>query len=55
MIDRAFMLVSAQAYVGQFLATFKDYPPRIHAPWVEASAGRPSSGSVWLAASGKSP
>jgi hypothetical protein len=55
MIDRAFMLVPAQAYVGQFLATFKDYPPRIHAPWVEASAGRPSSGSVWLAASGKSP
>ncbi|MFG0273991.1 MAG: arylsulfatase [Phycisphaerales bacterium] len=28
MIDRAFMLVPAQAYVGQFLATFRDYPPR---------------------------
>ena len=28
MIDRAFMLVPAQAYVAQFLATFKDYPPR---------------------------
>jgi arylsulfatase len=27
-IDRAFMLVPAQAYVGQFLATFKDFPPR---------------------------
>jgi arylsulfatase len=22
------MLVPAQAYVGQFIATFKDYPPR---------------------------
>ena len=31
MIDRAFMLVPAQAYVGQFLATFKDYPPRMKA------------------------
>ncbi|MCU0835855.1 MAG: arylsulfatase [Chromatiaceae bacterium] len=30
-IDRAFMLVPAQAYVGQFLATFKDYPPRMKA------------------------
>jgi arylsulfatase len=28
MIDRAFMLVPAQAIVGEFLATFKDYPPR---------------------------
>ena len=28
LIDRAFLLVPAQAYVGQFLATFKDYPPR---------------------------
>ncbi|HKJ18591.1 MAG TPA: arylsulfatase [Xanthomonadales bacterium] len=28
MIDRAFMLVPAQAYVGQFLATFREYPPR---------------------------
>jgi arylsulfatase len=28
MIDRAYMLVPAQAYVGQFLETFKDYPPR---------------------------
>ena len=27
-IDRVFLLVPAQAYVGQFLATFKDYPPR---------------------------
>jgi arylsulfatase len=31
MIDRAFMLVPAQAYVGRFLATFKDYPPRMKA------------------------
>jgi hypothetical protein len=23
-----FVLVPAQAYVGKFLATFKDYPPR---------------------------
>jgi len=28
MIDRAFMLVPAQAYVAQFLATFQEYPPR---------------------------
>jgi arylsulfatase len=27
-VDHAFMLVPAQAYVGRFLATFKDYPPR---------------------------
>ena len=26
--DRMFALAPAQAYVGQFLATFKDYPPR---------------------------
>jgi arylsulfatase len=28
MIDRAYLLVPAQAYVGQFLSTFKKYPPR---------------------------
>ena len=28
LLDHAFMLVPAQTYVGQFLATFKDYPPR---------------------------
>ena len=28
LLDRAFLLVPAQAYVGQFLATFNDYPPR---------------------------
>jgi arylsulfatase A-like enzyme len=28
MIDHAFLLVPAQHYVGQFLMTFKDYPPR---------------------------
>ncbi|MEN8108693.1 MAG: sulfatase-like hydrolase/transferase, partial [Pseudomonadota bacterium] len=27
-LDRAYMLVPAQAYVAKFLATFKDYPPR---------------------------
>ena len=27
-LDHAFMLVPAQALVGQFLATFRDYPPR---------------------------
>jgi len=27
-IDHAFLLVPAQAYVGQFLATFKEYPQR---------------------------
>jgi len=28
LLDRAFLLVPAQAYVAQFLQTFKDYPPR---------------------------
>ena len=28
LLDRAYLLVPAQAYVGQFLETFKDYPPR---------------------------
>jgi arylsulfatase A-like enzyme len=27
-LDHAYMLVPAQAYVGQFLATFKEFPPR---------------------------
>jgi arylsulfatase len=27
-LDRAFMLVPAQAYVGRFLETFKEFPPR---------------------------
>jgi arylsulfatase len=31
MIDRAYLLVPAQAYVGKFLATFKEYPPRMKA------------------------
>jgi arylsulfatase len=28
LLDHAFLLVPAQAYVGQFLMTFKDYPQR---------------------------
>jgi arylsulfatase len=28
LIDHAYLLVPAQAYVGRFLMTFKDYPPR---------------------------
>ena len=28
MIDRAYMLVPAQAYFGKFLKTFQEYPPR---------------------------
>jgi arylsulfatase len=28
MIDRVFFLVPAQAYVAQFLETFKEFPPR---------------------------
>ncbi len=31
LLDRAFLLVPAQAYVGKFLETFKDYPPRMKA------------------------
>ena len=30
-IDRAYLLVPAQAYVGKFLATFREYPPRMEA------------------------
>jgi arylsulfatase len=28
MIDRAYMLVPAQAYVAKFLETFQEFPPR---------------------------
>ena len=28
LIDRAYLLVPAQAYVGRLLATFQEYPPR---------------------------
>jgi arylsulfatase A-like enzyme len=28
LIDRAYLLVPAQTYVGKFLATFREYPPR---------------------------
>jgi len=28
LLDRAYLLVPAQAYVGNFLATFKEFPPR---------------------------
>jgi arylsulfatase len=28
LIDRAFLLVPAQAYVGKFLQTFQEFPPR---------------------------
>ena len=28
MIDRVFLLVPAQAYVANFLETFKEFPPR---------------------------
>jgi arylsulfatase A-like enzyme len=28
LLDRAYLLVPAQAYVGNFLTTFKEYPPR---------------------------
>jgi arylsulfatase len=27
-LDRAFLLVPAQAYVAKFLQTFKEFPPR---------------------------
>ncbi len=30
-VDRVYLLVPAQAYVGNFLATFRDYPPRMKA------------------------
>jgi hypothetical protein len=28
LLDRAYLLVPAQAYVGNFLKTFQEYPPR---------------------------
>ena len=28
LLDHAFLLVPAQQYVGKFLATFKEFPPR---------------------------
>ena len=28
LLDRAYLLVPAQAYVGNFLGTFKEFPPR---------------------------
>jgi arylsulfatase len=28
LLEHAYLLVPAQAYVGKFLATFKDFPPR---------------------------
>jgi arylsulfatase len=31
LLDRAYLLVPAQAYVAKFLETFKDYPPRMKA------------------------
>lgn len=31
LLDHAFMLVPAQAYVGSFLATFEEFPPRMKA------------------------
>jgi hypothetical protein len=31
LLDRAFLLVPAQAYVGKFLKTFQEYPPRMKA------------------------
>ncbi len=31
-LEHAFLLVPAQTYVGKFLATFEEYPPRQEAP-----------------------
>ena len=30
-IDRIYLMVPAQTYVGKFLETFKEYPPRMKA------------------------
>jgi arylsulfatase len=32
MLDRVFLLIPTQAYVGQFLQTFREFPPRQKAP-----------------------
>jgi hypothetical protein len=31
LLDRAFLLVPAQAYVANFLGTFREFPPRMKA------------------------
>jgi arylsulfatase len=31
LLDRAYLLIPAQEYVGRFLQTFKDHPPRMKA------------------------
>ena len=31
MLDRVYLLLPAQTFVGNFLATFKEYPPRMKA------------------------
>ena len=31
MLDRVYLLVRAQAYIGKFLSTFKEFPPRMKA------------------------
>ena len=49
-VDRLFLLVPAQAYVGQFLATFKDYPQRqkvaeLYELWWEHHGDAPTKAS----------
>ena len=42
-LDRAFLLVPAQAYVGKFLETFEEFPPRQEGGKLQP---RPSDGEV---------
>ncbi len=39
LIDQPVLLLPAQAYAGQFLATFRDYPPRQEAQKQETRLG----------------
>ena len=47
LLDRAFLLVPAQAYVGQFLATFKEFPPRQKAGELQPRPGDGAVESTW--------
>jgi len=46
MLDRAFLLVPAQAYVQQFLSTFKEFPPRMKAASFSIDAAMESMGTA---------
>ena len=49
-VEHAFVLVPAQQYVGQFLATFKEFPPSQKARQLQhrcGAGGAPARGAGW--------